>query len=179
MAWAVLALLATGCASSARFLWQEYTSEGVAAVGIGDYARAERFFGRALTKSNDLGPQERGISLNALGELHRRQGRVEDAERMLTRAVEIKEQGLGLDHPDVATSLTNLGLLYAGSGRLTDALPVLTRALAIQDRVVPVKGPGLIRTVSALAEVCRALGRDDDAAALDARLKTLRDAAEK
>jgi tetratricopeptide (TPR) repeat protein len=179
VALAVVALLAAGCASSARFLWQEYTSEGVAAVGMGDYALAERFFSRALTKANDLGARERGISLNALGELHRRQGRIDDAERLLTRALEVKEAGLGPDHPDVATSLTNLALLYAGAGRVGDALPLLERALTIQDRSLGARGPGLMRTVGALAEVYRALGREENAATFDVRLKVLREAAEK
>ena len=165
-----------GCASREHFLWQEYTSEGIAAVGAGDYPRAERFFARALAKANDLGPKEQGIALNGLGELYRRQGRLGDAERTLLRALEVKEQGLGPNHPDVATSLANLGLLYVANGRELDAAPLLERALAIQERR-PEKASWL-RTMATLAEVYRRLGRDHDAFVLETRVKLLRDSLE-
>ena len=171
------ALVLAGCASRAQFLWQEYTSEGIAAVGNGDYPRAERFFTRALAKANELGPKERGIALNGLGELYRRQGRLDDAERTLLRAVEVKEQGLGPNHPDVATSLANLGLLYVANGRELDAAPLLERALAIQERRSPEKASWL-RTMATLAEVYRRLGRDHDAFVLETRVKLLKDSLE-
>jgi len=170
---ALAAALLTGCASSERFLWQEYTSEGIAAIGTGDFRRAEAFFKRALAKAEELGPQERGIALNGLGELYRRQGRHADAERMLRRAIEVKEEGLGPDHPDVATSLTNLGLVYAAAGHEAEAVPVLERAAAIQEKNAGDRAPGLPRTLTALAQVYRQLGREHDAFVVETRVKLL------
>jgi len=172
-AWALAATLLAGCASSERFLWQEYTSEGIAALGANDFRRAEAFFKRALAKAQELGPRERGIALNGLGELYRRQGLHANAELMLRRAIEVKEGGLGPDHPDVATSLTNLGLVYAAAGRGIDAAPVLERAAAIQEKNGGEKSPSLPRTLTALAQVYRQLGREHDAFVVETRVRLL------
>jgi Tfp pilus assembly protein PilF len=169
------AVLFAACATSERFLWEEYTSVGVASIGAGQYRQAEHFLKRALVKAEDLGPREQGISLNSLGELYRRQRRHEDAERMFTRALQIKEAGLGPNHPDVATTLTNLGLVYLAEGRDQDAAPLLERALAIQERKLSAKNPAIGRTLAALAEVYRHLGREAEAGPLEERARVFRE----
>jgi tetratricopeptide (TPR) repeat protein len=170
----VLVALA-GCASSARLLWEEYTSEGISSLGAGQYGRAEQFLNRALGKAEELGAQERGISLNSLGELYRRQGRARDAERMFLRALAVKEARLGADHPDVATTLTNLGLLYVAGGRDQTAAPLLERALLIQETRLGPQHPALARTLATLADAYRHLGREHDAFVLDVRARMLRE----
>jgi tetratricopeptide (TPR) repeat protein len=169
-----VALLA-GCATSGRFLWEEYTSVGIASIGAGQYRRAEQFLNRALVKAEELGPREQGISLNGLGELYRRQSRNEDAERMFERALKVKEAGLGPDHLDVATTLTNLGLVYVAEGRDREAAPLLERALAIQETKLSAKNPVIGRTLAALAEAYRHLGRDQEAAPLEERARAFRE----
>ena len=178
MKWALVvlsALLVAGCASSERFLWEEYTGIGVAAIGTGEYRQAEQFLNRSLAKAEELGPKERGISLNGLGELYRRQGRNEEAERMFLRALQVKETALGRDHPDVATTLTNLGLLYVTERRDHEAAPLLERALAIQEKKLPAKNPAIGRTLAALAAAYRHLGRGTEAAPLEQRVRVFRE----
>jgi tetratricopeptide (TPR) repeat protein len=171
---ALLALVAAGalvggCATSDRFLWEEYTGVGVASIGTGEYRQAEQFLTRALAKSEALGAKEQGISLNSLGELYRRQGRHQDAERLFLRALDVKEAGLGPDHLDVAVTLTNLGLVYIAEGRDQEAAPLLERALAIQETKLSPKSLALGRTRTALVAVYRHLGREDKAQALETR----------
>jgi tetratricopeptide (TPR) repeat protein len=165
---AVVALL-LGCATSERFLWEEYTGMGAASVAAGEYRQAEQLLTRALAKAEALTAKEQGISLNGLGELYRRQGRLPDAERMFLRSLDVKEAGLGRDHPDVAVTLTNLGLVYMAEGRDQEAEPLLERALAIQETRLPPKSAALGRTVTALVEVYRHLGREDKMHALETR----------
>jgi len=167
-------VLFVGCASSDRLLWEEYTSAGVAAVDSRHYARAEMYFNRALLKAENLGPEERGISLNGLGETYRRQGRTADAEKMYKRALAVKEVALGPDHPDVATTLTNLGVLYAASGRDQDAVPVLERSLSIREKRRGSEHPTLRPTLLALAAAYQRLGRAHDAFVMEVRLRLLR-----
>jgi tetratricopeptide (TPR) repeat protein len=169
-------VLFAGCATSARFLWEEYTGEAVASIGAERYARAERYLNLALGKAQLLGPQERGINLNGLGELNRRQGRYEDAVTFFLLALEAKETGLGFDHPDVAITMTNLALVYAVDGRDDAAQSLLERALAIQEghRVSP---RARARTLAALAAVYRKFGRVDDAQTLEERVRALREEA--
>ena len=171
---ALALVLLAGCASSERFLWEEYTGLGVAAIAAGEYRQAERFLNRALVKAGDLGPTEQGITFNGLGELYRRQRRLEDAERMFTRSLALKEEALGPDHPDVATTLANLGLVYLAEGRDEEAVPVLERALTIQQSAT-VRPATLERTLAALAEAYRRTGHDEKADEADERRRQLRE----
>jgi tetratricopeptide (TPR) repeat protein len=171
----VLAVGLVGCASRDRFLWEEYMSAGVQAGRAGHYEEAERHFKRAATKADELGPQEMGRTLNNLGELYRRQGRLADAERMFTRSVAVKEV-LGPDHPDIATSLNNLAQVYIAQGRVAAAVPLLERSLAIQEKTLTGEHPALARTMTTLAQLYRAVGRDNDAFILEVRTKLIRDA---
>ena len=177
VALALAGVLFAGCASSARFLWEEYTGEALASIGAERYARAERYLNLALGKAEQLGPQERGINLNGLGELSRRQGRYDDAIAFFLLALEAKEAGLGVDHPDVAITMTNLALVYAVDGRDDAAQSLLERARTIQEghRVSP---RARARTLAALAQVYRKFGRADDAQTLEERVRALRAEAE-
>lgn len=167
-------LLLAGCASSERLLWEEYTSAGLQAFGAGQYGRAESFLNRAAQKAEELGPQELGRSLNNLGELARRRGKLTEAEHFFARAVAVKETGLGVDHPDVATSLNNLAQVYLAQHREADAAPLLERSLAIQEKALDDEHPALRRTMVVLAEVYRRLGRADDAFYMEVRARLLR-----
>jgi tetratricopeptide (TPR) repeat protein len=171
----VAALLLAGCASSERFLWEEYTSAGIQAVRAGQYARAEQLLTRAAKKAEELGPQEKGRSLNNLAELYRRQGRATEAERYFTQALSVKESELGEDHPDVATSLNNLAQLYVAQGRDFEAAPLLERSLAIQEKALDAEHPVLGRTLTLLGEVYRHLGREDALIEVEQRKRLLRE----
>jgi tetratricopeptide (TPR) repeat protein len=180
-----LALVVAGCASSERFLWEEYTNEGLAAFRAGQFNRAESYLSRAAEKADELGPVEMGRSLNNLGELNRRRAqtasgaerraRAAEAERLFRRSLAVKETAIGPDSPDVATTLNNLAQLYADQGRVQDAMPLLERSLAIQEKTFDPEHPALGRTLRGLAAVYRALGRDHDAFVLETRAHLLRD----
>jgi tetratricopeptide (TPR) repeat protein len=179
-----LALLVTGCASSERFLWEEYTNEGLAAFRAGQFNRAEAYLNRAAQKAEELGPVEMGRSLNNLGELNRRRAqaasgaerraRAAEAERLFRRSLAVKEAGIGPDSPDVATTLNNLAQLYAADGRVQDAMPLLERSLAIQEKTLDAEHPALARTLRGLAAMYRTVGRDHDAFVLETRAHLLR-----
>ena len=63
-----------------------------------------------------------------------RQGRIEDAESLLRRALAIQEKALGPDHPDVALGLNNLADALDHLERPTEAEPLLRRSLAIREK---------------------------------------------
>ena len=73
-------------------------------------------------------------SLNNLALLYEAQGKYEQAEPLLQRALAIWEQQLGPEHPDTATSLNNLALLYYTQGKYEQAEPLYQRALAIVEK---------------------------------------------
>ena len=170
----VVTLVLAGCGSSARLLWEEYTSAGLGAYRAGQYNRAAMYFNRAALKAEELGPQELGRSLNNLGELARRRGQTQEAERLFARAIAVKEL-LGADHPDVATSLNNLAQVYILQGRDGDALPLLERSLTIQEKALDPEHPALRRTLIVLADTYRRLNRAQDAFIADVRARMLRE----
>ena len=58
-------------------------------------------------------------------------GRYPEAKPLYVRSLSIREQQLGADHPDTATSLNNLATLYHEMGRHPEAEPLYLEALEI------------------------------------------------
>src|SRR5271169_639128 len=69
--------------------------------------------------------------LNDLGELAYEQGDLTSSENYLRQAAEMREQGLGPMHPDLARSLNDFALTEATLGRRSDALAMALRAESI------------------------------------------------
>ncbi|MFP3041410.1 tetratricopeptide repeat protein [Treponema primitia] len=57
------------------------------------------------------------------------------------KALAIKEEVLGPDHPDTAASYTNIGLAYSNMGNYETALKFQQKALAIQEKVLGLEHP--------------------------------------
>jgi len=111
-----------------------------------------------------LGPDhlEVAASLNTLGEIYRRHGRFDDAERVHRRALTIREKHLGPGDPDVAASLNNLAMLHNARAVYAEAESLLKRALRIVEeaRDMPLQNRRLeAEILENLAKVYRALGR--------------------
>jgi len=60
-------------------------------------------------------------SHNNLGLTYRGLGRYAEAEQAQTKALTMREQLLGPNHPDIARTLTNLGFVQHLQGRFTEA----------------------------------------------------------
>jgi tetratricopeptide (TPR) repeat protein len=70
--------------------------------------------------------------LNQAGEYLRQRAQYGAALSLVQRALAIREQTLGPDHPDLAQSLNNLATIYLRQGQFSEALPLFQRALAIR-----------------------------------------------
>jgi hypothetical protein len=75
------------------------------------------------------------------------------ARPFLERALTIREQLFGPDHPDIATSFNNLGALLRAQGDLVAARPLFERALAIREKALGPEHPDTVR-VSATLPYC-------------------------
>jgi CHAT domain-containing protein len=62
--------------------------------------------------------------------LYQREHRYADAEPLFRRALTIREQAVGSDHPETATLVNNLAALYQDEGRSGDALPLVEHMIA-------------------------------------------------
>jgi tetratricopeptide (TPR) repeat protein len=91
------------------------------------------------------------------------QGKLAQAEPLLSRALAIREQALGAGHPDIATSLEALGWLLAKQGKLAGAEAVLKKAIAIYESALGADHPHVARCCTKMAHACCAQGKDAEA----------------
>jgi CHAT domain-containing protein/Tfp pilus assembly protein PilF len=101
---------------------------------------------------------DEAASLNQQAEKLYKEGRFSDAIPLAQRALAIRENALGPDHPDVADILNKLAILYHSQGRYADAEPLYKRSLAIRAKVFG-PGPDVGASLNNLAELYRAQGR--------------------
>jgi len=94
------------------------------------------------------------------------------------RALAIRREELGVDHPDTLLSLDGLGDLLREQGRLGDAEPILRDVLARRRRLLAVDDVSLVTSVNNLGALLHAKGERAEAElllreALASRLRTL------
>jgi tetratricopeptide (TPR) repeat protein len=106
-----------------------------------------------------------------------RRGQYDDAEPILKRVLELRQQSLGPEHPDTATSLNNLAMLYEKQGRHQEALPLLKQALNICERVMGPEHPDTIIGLNNLAIGFLSLAQYKEAAVMFERALTIREQA--
>jgi len=67
--------------------------------------------------------------MNGLAELYTSQRRLDEAESLLTTAVDIGRRTLGDDHPWTLTSMNGLAVVYKEQGKFDDAEQLLLEAI--------------------------------------------------
>src|SRR6185437_8417844 len=72
------------------------------------------------------------------------------------KALQVAEQTLDPNHPDVATSLNSLALLYSSQGQYTQAEPLYKRALAIDEKIFGPDHPNVAISLNNLAQLYQA-----------------------
>ena len=74
------------------------------------------------------------------------------------RALKIKEEQLGGEHPSTATSLNNLAELYERQGKYVEAEPLYVRALKIREEQLGGEHPDTAASLNNLALSVRESG---------------------
>jgi serine/threonine protein kinase/tetratricopeptide (TPR) repeat protein len=103
-------------------------------------------------------------------------GLADQAITVLERAVKIRREKLGPDHPNTLTSLNNLGLAYQEAGQLDQALPLLKQTVELSTGKLGIRDPRTLTIMNNLAEGYRAAGQLDQALPLLERTLELRKA---
>ena len=96
--------------------------------------------------------QEGSLALicHALGDLLRRQNKLEAAERMYERAIAGHEKALGSNHTSTLDTVNNLGNLYAAQGKLEAAKGMCQRAVTGYEKTL---GSGHTSTLDAVVNL--------------------------
>ncbi len=79
--------------------------------------------------------------LDVVGRLHYELGLYDDAGRLLDRAISLRRQHLGADHPDLAESLIHRAWVHRSEARPDEAESLVREALDIDRRAVPPEDP--------------------------------------
>jgi tetratricopeptide (TPR) repeat protein len=131
---------------------------GVLAESRINYGQAERYYHQALQLQPD-NPEY----LNAAGYLGFTLGHYQETEKVLKRALKLREKSLKPDDPALAASLNNLAVLYKIQGKSAEAEPLYQRALAINEKALGPEHPDVAVSLYNLAELYRAQGKYKEA----------------
>ena len=107
--------------------------------------------------------EEMGSLFNSLANSYYYQGEYDKALPLYGKALKIREEVLGDNHPDTATSYDNLASLYKSKGEYDNALPLYQKALKIEEEVLGENHPDTATGYNNLAELYRNKGEYDKA----------------
>ena len=113
-----------------------------------------------VSRADNLGiiePTER--LMNELGSLLRNKALHREAEPLLRRALAIREQASGSEHPNVAHILGKLARVLQATNRLTEAEPLYRRALAIDEKAYGLDHPEAATGLNNLAQLLQVTNR--------------------
>ena len=99
------------------------------------------------------------MASNNLGLLLQSTNRVEEAEPLVRRALEINTVSFGVHHPAVAIGLNNLGQLLQATNRLEEAESLLRQALEIDTASFGERHPTVAIDLNNLAQLLKATNR--------------------
>ncbi len=128
-----------------------------------------------LIETYHISRSEAGHLLYVTGFYLEGHARYQEAETLYQRAISIREQLLGPEHPDVATWLTRLGYLYTDQGKHVDAEPLFQRALRIWEEQSGPEHPDMADSLVGLARIYRTQGKDMQAESLYQRSLHIRE----
>ena len=122
-------------------------------------------------------PKLLASATNDLALLLRDTNRIEEAEPLLRRVLEMDETALGGQHPIVAIRLNNLALLLRDTNRIEEAEPLLRRALQIDEAVLGDQHPTVAKNLNNLGMLLCDTSRVEEAEPLLRRALQIDEAA--
>jgi tetratricopeptide (TPR) repeat protein len=114
-----------------------------------------RFLKRRMGRRITMWP----INLNNLAALCQNTGRMEEAEALYLRALDIKKKLLGDSHPDVAVTLNNLAMFYKAEGKLQQSAEMYRRAIEIFKQTLDPSHPKLKLCEQNYEQLLREMGQ--------------------
>src|SRR6266508_2872938 len=87
-----------------------------------------------------------------------RDGKYDESRPAAERALELREEALGPESPDVAQSLNTLAIIYSNKGDYAKAEPLFQRAMAIYEKAVGPESPDVATSLNSLANLYRLKG---------------------
>ena len=115
--------------------WQQLNSEGIRLVESGNYAAAEARFRAALLEAEPMGGADYRLraTLSNLAYSLQEQSDLGGAEKLYRRVLQLREEFLPPDSPEIASALNNLASVLHSAARDEQADPLARRAIQIAE----------------------------------------------
>lgn len=172
------AVVRDGMEAADRQCWAERAVRAVRAalpaVQHANWPRWERLLAHAQActewiEPEGLHPQEAARALQQAGWYLTQRARYSEAEPLFERALAIREQTLGSDHPETAISYFWLAYLAHQQQRYEAAEPLYQKALSIRERRLGPHHPLTSSVRSQYVSLLRTMGRNAEARALETK----------
>ncbi|KAL9476439.1 hypothetical protein ACSS6W_006280 [Trichoderma asperelloides] len=99
--------------------------------------------------------------MGTLANVYRSQRRIEEAENLEKRTLELRSIFLGVNHPRTLMSMQDRARRYCARGQFKMAEDLMLQILELQRGVLRVDHPDIISSMILLANICRDLGKLD------------------
>ena len=129
----------------------------------------------AWIEQEQISSTEAARLLNQTGYYLKARARYSEAEPLYERALVIREEQLGGEHPGTARSLGNLAGLYVSQERYAEAEPLYERALAVHERQLGEEHPDTVTSLNNLGMLYERQGRYGEAEPLLKRALAIRE----
>ena len=155
---------------------EKHCRRALEAKNQGRFSQAERELEKALGILESPWPQDLLLanSLASLGETLEDFGKYAQAARHYRQALSVKEELLGVNHPDLAIELNNLGLILYEQGRYPPAQEIFQRLLPLLEENHSLGKRQLSICLENYAAVLRRLGEDERSTQLLSRARSIR-----
>ncbi len=130
-----------------------------------NYGEAEDHYSRSLEIGGRAGLDagELGTTVNNLATLYFQQNRPAAAETQFRRALDLRREALGHEHPDTAFSLSQLAMFYRRQNRLDAAAALYEESLAAQEQALGRSHPVVASSLVNLGVIHRLENRNERA----------------
>jgi len=123
---------------------------------------AEELLRAALAEAKDDSPGK-STALNNLAQLLQKTNRLQEAEPLMRRALQIHQAAFGEKDPTIALLLSNLAQLLQEANRLQEAEPLMRQALQIHQAAFGEEDPSVARDLNNLASLLQRTDRLEEA----------------
>lgn len=131
-------------------------------LGLGKTDQGENLLREAFEISDDGNPQF-GVLLNNMAKIRFREGKFEEAGKLVNRALDLQLELLPLPHADVAMSLNNLGLIAFRQDKLERAEEALREAAEMRRTLYGASHEAVADVLTNLGQVLARRGRIEEA----------------
>ena len=131
------------------------------------WGQRERLLPHVLTCAAAIAPQQHNLAFASVlykaAEHLRERAQYEQAGPLYQRALQMREQALGPEHPDVATSLHGLAIFYREQNKYAQAEPLFLRALQMREQALGAEHPEVATSLHGLAFLYHDQGKYEQA----------------